>query len=272
MINRIRLADYFLFTQHSLSTFDSCPLKFKKRYAENLKWDSYPDEAVRKRLEMGNDFHLLAHRYFMGIEPGRELTDKEEELDSWVESLQRNFQRETGVRYLPEYKLRMVSENLRLEANFDLILYREGTLQIWDWKTHSDPGRKSRNAEGKLTESLQTKVYLFVLKELCSLAAGEEIPCERISMHYWQPRPPRTLAEIRYSPQMHEEYRGLLEAKIHTILNYDYTDFNRELYRSHCKFCEFNWFCNKEKVDFQAMEEDEDFLDELMWEDVEEKY
>ena len=37
----LRFVHYFLFTQHSLSTFEKCPLKFKKRYLENLKWDNY---------------------------------------------------------------------------------------------------------------------------------------------------------------------------------------------------------------------------------------
>ncbi|MCX7709550.1 MAG: PD-(D/E)XK nuclease family protein [Clostridia bacterium] len=270
----LRFADYFLFTQHSLSTFDNCPLKFRKRYLEGLKWDSFPDERVKKRLERGNNFHLLAHRYFMGVPTGLDQgTEEFGELNEWMECLEREFKKEPFVTYLPEYKLRMVTDPLKLEANFDLIAINEDRIEIWDWKTHGDMQGKNRAALSKRFEtSLQTVVYMFVLKEQLPILIGSPIESEKICMCYWQPDRPHLLAKINYSDELHERFRQILEQKIRGVLEYDYAGFEKALFSKHCKYCEFNWFCNNDKVDFEAMEEDEDFLDTLDWDSIEEKY
>ncbi|MCX7923604.1 MAG: PD-(D/E)XK nuclease family protein [Clostridia bacterium] len=273
MLKDLRFTDYFLFTQHSLTTFDNCPLKFKKRYLENLKWDSFPDESIKRKLEMGNNFHLLANRYFMGIDTGlTRHTDGFEELHKWITSLKANFKMDSNAVYLPEYKLRMVTPQLKLEANFDLLVIRDGYIEVWDWKTHSGDDTK-RGAESKrLRESLQTIVYLFVLKEQASLVLGKEIDSEKISMFYWQPYPARVLTQIRYSDAMHEAFREILEGKIRNILEYNFSHFDKEIYKKHCRFCEFNWFCNNESVDFKAIEEQDDFMDTLDWDSIEEQF
>ncbi|MCX8130461.1 MAG: PD-(D/E)XK nuclease family protein [Clostridia bacterium] len=274
MANNSVFKEYFLFTQHSLSTFDSCPLKFRKRYLEGLKWDSFPDENIKKRLEMGNNFHLLAHRYFLGIETGLDKSEEEcEELTKWMENLKKSFSKDRFDICLPEYKLRMSKDKMKLEANFDLIILRDGYMEIWDWKTHGEnkKGRKSIIGN-KLRDSLQTKVYMYVLKEQAALIAGEEVDCDRISMHYWQPDPPGTLAEIRYDNLMHEEFGNILAKKIDDIFGYDYSGFDKAIYAKHCKFCEFSWYCNNERIDFKAIEENEDIFEELEWDNVTEIY
>lgn len=270
----LQLKDYFLFTQHSLSTFESCPLKFKKRYLENLKWDSFPDENVKRRLEMGNDFHLLANRYFLGVDDGLDgLEDKDEDLQRWLESLKRSFSIMPHYRYYPEYKIRMADSALRLEANYDLILVKGDTIEIWDWKTHSgNTGSLNTGNKKRYGESLQTMVYMFVLKEQARLVMGREIDCESISMYYWQPEPPHIIDEIRYSGERHRRAGSLIKDKIERIAGYDYSGFDKTLYMKHCKCCEFNWFCNNEKIDFESIEEDEDFLESLEWECIEEKF
>jgi len=261
MIKDLRHADYFLFTQQSLTTFDNCPLKFKKRYIENLKWDSLPDENIRKRLEIGNDFHLLAYRYFMGIDTGLDRSvEGNSELKRWIDSLKIHFPIRKDVVYLPEYKLRMAEGSLKLEANFDLLVVGHDSIEIWDWKTHSNKFRSRKALEAnKLSESLQTKVYLYVLREQICLVTGNEQGAEKINMRYWQPDPPEVISEIKYNGSKHEEFKILLEKKINTILEFDYSEFNRNLYINHCKFCEFNWFCNNTRVDFSAIEENGDY-------------
>lgn len=270
----LRLSDYFLFTQHSLSTFENCPLKFKKRYLENLKWESFPDENIKRSLEMGNDFHLLAYRYFLGIKEGLDnLEEKNEELDRWLKSLKGRFEIEPGFSYLPEYKLRMADSVLKLEANYDLIIIKGDVIEIWDWKTHSQkPGIKGVGKKKNFKDSLQTLVYMFVLKEQSRLVTGKDTACENISMYYWQPDLPNILEEIRYDENRHESARSSIEARIQKINGYDYSLFDKTLFEKHCRYCEFNWFCNNERIDFKAIEEDEDFLDELEWDTAEEKY
>ncbi len=269
----LRFAEYFLFTQQSLATFDRCPLKFKKRYLENLKWDNFPDEEIRKRLEMGNNFHLLAYRHFLGIETGLcEKTEGFEELSSWMKSLESKFPISEKRKYLPEYKLRMAKGVLRLEANFDLLIFDGERLEVWDWKTHGKENKTDRksNMGNKYRKSLQSIVYLYVLKEQCEKVTGKQIKCENISMYYWQPDPPEVLTDIRYSDEMHKTYGEILTNKINGILQYDFAEFDKALYDKNCKYCEFNWFCNNQRVDFNVIEEDEDFLDELEWESIEE--
>lgn len=274
MSRDLRFEEYFLFTQHSLTTFDNCPLKFRKRYLEGLKWDSFPSEKVKRSLERGNDFHLLAQRYFMGIPTGLvEDRENSKELEQWMESLRRSFPLEPFNRYLPEYKLRMVRGTLKLEANFDLVLLKGDKVEIWDWKTHGGEIKKNlRKLKNRLTNSLQTMVYLFVLREQLPMIWDREAESDRIRMCYWQPQAPHIIAEINYSNEMHESFRQILEEKTKKILNYRYSSFDKNMYRNHCRYCEFNWFCNNERLDFNAIEEDEGFLEELEWESIEEKF
>jgi len=272
-MNDLRFVEYFLFTQQSLATFDRCPLKFKKRYLENLKWDNFPSEEIRKSLELGNNFHLLAHRYFLGIDTGlNEKTEGFESLSKWLKSLENNFKKKDNLKYLPEYKLRMSKGIFRLEANFDLLIVDEDKIEIWDWKTQSkDSTRQQRRVKAdKYRKSLQTMVYLFVLKEQSERVAGKQVKSENIRMCYWQPDPPEVLMDIRYSDELHNTYREILQSKIQGILQYDFSTFEKAMYEKNCKYCEFNWFCNNQRVDFNEIEKDEDFLDELEWESIEE--
>lgn len=262
MLENLFSTNFFVFTQQSLATFTNCPLKFKKRYNDHLKWDNYPEETIKKRIERGNDFHLLAQRYFLGIDIGL-LEEKEEhlELKSWINNLKSKFSITSDNQYLPEYKLRMNSSFIKLEANFDLLIVKNNEIQIWDWKTHSGSLRRNKLLKNQLIDSLQTKVYLFMLKENARLVFGKEIPSQNISMYYWQPDPAEIIGSIQYNDAMHENFREVIKSKIMNILEYDYSMFNKELYRKHCKFCEFNWFCNKGEVDFNLVEEDEEFFD-----------
>ena len=211
----------------------------------------------------------------MGIEPGLEPGVKAyDKLSKWLNTLQTHFKKEDNALYLPEYKLRTAKGNLRLEANFDLLIVREGSIEIWDWKTQGestgDAGINERLRERRLRESLQSKVYLFVLREQLKrvIQKGNENP--QIKMCYWQPEPAKTITEIEYSQELHENFTELLESRINTILEYDYNRFDKEMYKKSCRSCEFNWFCNNTKVDYKSVEGDIDFLDGLCWDDIDE--
>ena len=115
-------------------------------------------------------------------------------------------------------------------------------------------------------------VYMYVLKEQSRLVAGKEVKASGISMHYWQPEPAMTLADIMYDDLLHEQFGRIIKGKIHNILSYDYESFNKEKYSKHCRVCEFNWYCNNDRVDFSAIREDEDLMEELDWELAEEVY
>lgn len=245
----------FYFTQHALKAFDSCPLKFKKRYLEKIRWGEPPDENTRKQIQRGRDFHLLAQRYFIEIEQGDITANTDNELlEKWLYALKSRFVLDPEALYFPEYKLRMKTDRVNLEANFDLLVVKNGRITIWDWKTGNSSFMTGDNSKNKrLKTSLQTIVYLVVLKELGYLLLDGGIRCTDMKMCYWQPEPAAVLAEINYSDSMHETFYASLIDRIETIQKYDYTLFNKEQYRNHCRFCEFNALCNHGKVDYEAV-------------------
>jgi hypothetical protein len=241
----IRLSAQFFHTQQSLSTFGNCPLKFRKRYMEGLKWDN-PDLESKAAVERGSSFHLLARRYFLGIDIGlNENSNDYAILKKLTDNLKRFFELRPDTIYLPEYTLRTGMEGFRLEANFDLVVVRNSKIEIWDWKTqNSNQGEGIKNIGRKFEKSLQTSVYLYTLMEQAAVITGEPQDYEDISMHYWQPDPPCVIAEICYNKQMHERFGILLHKKIKDIENIDWHLFDKSLYAKHCRFCEFNWYCN----------------------------
>ncbi|MDP4093650.1 MAG: PD-(D/E)XK nuclease family protein [Bacillota bacterium] len=250
------LNDDFVFTQQSLKTFKDCPMKFKKKYIENIRWEGPYDESSRKRTEKGNDFHLMAFRYFSGIETNLKF-EIDTELDRWLKSLKESFPLNKGVRYLPEHKARILEEDLRLEANFDLLLIKDGSIEIWDWKTHENKIKNPTRLQENLKNSMQTMVYLYVLKEQAQTLYGRKQDNISVSMHYWQPETPHILAELEYNDELHRQNKRELLDLIKKTNNFDYTAFEKDLYKKHCSFCEFNMFCNNERIDFSDIEDSE---------------
>jgi CRISPR/Cas system-associated exonuclease Cas4 (RecB family) len=277
----LRFKEYFLFTQHSLVTFNNCPLKFKKKYLDGLKWETFPDENVRINIKRGLDFHLLANRYFLGIDVGLfENTEEYQDMINMLSELRKHFKIDEKSLYLPEFKLRITNEILKLEANYDLILIDEKSIYIYDWKTrNSDNKINLSKVRSKFSKSLQTIVYMYVLSEQIELIKKmyfekygiklESISKYDITMIYWMPEKPYELARIDYSKELHGDYKEIILNNIKKIMEYDFDEFNKEEYIKHCKFCEFNWFCNNKKIEFNQIEENDEFLEEFDWDNIE---
>lgn len=271
MINDLRYEPYFLYTQNSISTFKTCPLKFKKRYLDNLKWDSKTNAEINKQIEIGKEFHLIACRYFLNVDTELENTENNGALDTWVQNLKYDFPKNPQFRYLPEYKIRMAWNNIRLEANYDLLIISpDNKIEIWDFKTHNEKSN-NKNLANKLIESFQTAIYMYVLKNNAKLLIGDEIKCNDISMHYWQPQPKKIISTISYDAPIYGRHEQLIKNVIEDIFNYDYDAFDKELYKENCRYCEFNWLCNNIKTDFK-IDSNDDFLDDFCWDDIEEKF
>jgi hypothetical protein len=229
-------------------------MKFKLRYIDKLRWDGLNAEAVKRRVEFGNDFHLLARRYFLGIDSGLDLfTGENDELNCSMENLEEAFMLDKDSKYLPEYKLRFINSEFRLEANFDLLVINSNSVQIWDWKTQQGEDTRKVIPASKWIDSLQSIVYLFVLQEKLSYLVGDSTDYKEISMHYWQPYPPKLLAKIQYNDEMHREYGQTLKIMIQNIYEYNYNCFDKAQYSIQCKFCEFNRLCNGIPPDYEAV-------------------
>ena len=71
----MQIPKYFYYSQYSLNAFESCPMKFKKRYVDNLKWKGFLNTNNQDSIQIGNSFHMCAQRYFSGIPMEMGMTD-----------------------------------------------------------------------------------------------------------------------------------------------------------------------------------------------------
>lgn len=284
-IHDLRDYDYFLYTQNSIATFENCPMKFQLRYMENLKWETFPDEKVKQNIQRGIDFHLLAYRYFMGLRIDNDEFFEDKQLFKWLKILEYDFKISEKFIYLPEFKIRMTDDILKVEANYDLIIIKDNAIEIWDWKTRSnDNDKKKFDVMDRLKNSFQTKVYMFVLweqisqiKNIYKRKENKELNIEEkdLIMNYWNPigqSKNNLIAKVNYSKEYHERIKEILYNKISRIIEYNYNNFEKELYQKHCKICEFNWYCNNEKIDLCKLAENEEFIEEFIWDEIEERF
>ena len=77
---------YFVYSQNSLNTFKSCPLKFKYKYIDNINWkfDGIESRDYYEGLKSGSEFHLLCERYFKNIPIGENIS---EEFQLWMQKI-----------------------------------------------------------------------------------------------------------------------------------------------------------------------------------------
>jgi hypothetical protein len=234
----------FYNTGQSLETFEGCPLRFYRRYYEGLRWDRPLDSRERASMERGTDFHMLARRYFLGVDCGLAEGARDHDLlAGWLKSLKDGFPLREDAFYLPEHKLRYEDRDIKLEANIDLVILYNEKAEIWDWKTHAGDTAKGPSQRGRLEKSLQTAVYLYTLKERSAAVFGRKYDFTDICMYYWQPEPAQILARIPYSPLLHEEFGGRLRQLVKSMEAFDRRSFDKSLYAKRCKYCEFAWSC-----------------------------
>lgn len=251
----IKNTKYFLFTQNSLSTFRKCPLKFKKKYIDNIKWEIFKEDDNRK---LGNDFHMLAYRYFSRIFDEYLDYDEDEKMKIWFERLKQAFPINKNYRYLPEYKIRLSDGDERLEANYDLIIVKDNSIEIWDWKT------RELDRQVDYIDSIQTKVYMYLLKRCVKDMFNMDVDYENIKMTYWTPEPGCEIDKLVYSKEKYDDDKRYILRLLDEIYNYDYTKFNKRNYEKQCRFCEFDSFCRESSVVKQ------EFSSALTWENIKE--
>lgn len=235
---------YFYFTQNSLNTFKSCPFRFQKIYMDNIKWNEEKNLDIEQKIDFGIDFHKLAERYFMGI-PNYEagLTENHELYKAFL-NLKESFPIKQENVYYPEYTLRVSDEFMRLEANIDLLIINEDkSIEIWDWKTNA----KLNNFK-KYLSSLQTAVYMLVLKKSVHKIFGFDVPFEKIKMTYFSPEKNEIIASLNYSEEQYKKDEKEIKSLIKKVYTFDYGKFNREKYIKSCKYCEFSLFCDNQKT------------------------
>ncbi|MBW9148275.1 PD-(D/E)XK nuclease family protein [Clostridium sp. CM028] len=237
----IRKLKHVYYSQNLLNTFDKCPLRFKIKYLDNVKWkkDSIDNEDYYENMNMGLDFHLICERYFSNIPAG--IDNSNIDLMNSFNSLKGKFTLLDENIYFTEYEIKMRKDNIRIQAKYDLIIIKPNNkIEIWDWKTEN---RKLDYKE--VCKRMQTIVYMYILGESSLKIFDKDIPLENISMNFWQPQFKDDIITINYSKSNHKIHEDKIMEITHSLDNYDFSlDFNSELYSAQCKYCEFGG-CNQ---------------------------
>jgi len=232
----IRKLNHAYYSQNLLNTFDKCPYKFKIKYLDNIRWkkDSIDDEDYYENMNMGLDFHLICQRYFSNIPVV--INDSETKLLDFTKSLREKFPILDENIYLPEYEIKMRKDNIKIQAKYDLIIIKPNNkIEIWDWKTEN---RKLDYKEA--SKRMQTIVYMYILGERSLEIFDKQVPFENITMKFWQPQYKEEIISINYSEAVHRSNEKKIKELILRLNNYDFNkDFNIQLYRSQCKYCDF---------------------------------
>jgi CRISPR/Cas system-associated exonuclease Cas4 (RecB family) len=254
-------------SQYALSTFDTCPRKFRYRYVDGLFWPrNWTSRDQRERLEKGRLFHLLAQRYFSGattaIPPGALFR---EELSKWVARLKELITIDPDSVYLPELHIKLETGGIRLQAKYDLIVLSGNRAQIFDWKTDERPLQQAR-----LARAGQTRVYRYLAVEAANIyARGTTIKPGGMDMTYWNPSYPAGAVSLPYSEAEHREAGRNLHELINHIRSLRYQDFAETSDLKSCPGCEYSPICQgRAATGGDPSDEDFDPGEDLSWEDA----
>lgn len=250
----------------ALGTYDSCHLRFRFRYLDNLYWSriwsASPQE--RKAVEQGQTFHLMARRYYAGLDPARVADPVDQtQLASWLGLLQGFLPLSFTQSFHPELELRLTRPDLRLMAKFDLLVVEpDGRATIFDWKTERRMPRRTY-----LRQSYQTLVYRFML---CA-AGGAYSPKGRfepgdISMIYWNPIHPDRWERLSYSQTEYEQDEKHLQELSARILRTPRDQFMATTDQAKCRFCEYRMICHGRRAEQIDLDEEEGLAEaSLSW-------
>ena len=233
---------HFRYSQNSINTYKSCPIKFKYKYIDNINWkyDDFTSEEYYQSLKLGREFHLLCERYFSNIPLGKIENEK---FNKWMERIKKIIPVVNEKEYISEYEVRCILNGNEIQAKYDLVVIGKNTIDIWDWKTESKQ-IIYKNVEARM----QTMVYLVLAKEVIPKLLNIDVKTEDIRMNYYQPEFDEEPITINYSDEKHENYNKKINEYIDLIKRTRYEgsdgDINIEKNEKHCSYCEFNKLCN----------------------------
>ena len=242
----------FIYSQNSINTYKSCPLKFKYKYIDKINWrqDDIGSREYYESLVVGSEFHLLCERYFSNIPLGiNENTNPK--FIKWIEKIKKLVPMCSETRhivYLPEYEIRYRINENTITAKYDLIIIKDNAIEIWDWKTENKKV-DYKNAQNRI----QTIVYMMLAKEVIPKLYNIDIDFKNISMKYYQPEFEDEPITISYSEEIHNSYKHRIIEYINMMKQSKYLTSKNT---NHCKYCEFNKLCNGQDVNYSILEEE----------------
>jgi len=176
------------------------------QYIEHLDWPEPPESAESYAArEIGEEFHRLMQRHFLGFSEGLEGAIHESIADLWATFKQSGPSIPDGS-YLPELQLTVPLGNHQLTGRIDLAVIGSERITMFDWKTGRPP-----LLESELAESMQTRVYLALMTE-GGQAIGVSLPAESLSLSFWYTRQPERMPTFTYDSHRHEKSWNELEA------------------------------------------------------------
>lgn len=252
------------FSQSALAIFNKCQRRFRYRYLDGLYWPAEwgMNEKLKKDLEQGRKFHLLAERYYSKTlaETALSPTDR---LQAWLNRL-KNFTAAKNV-VSAEQELRLQEDNLKLLAKYDLLKYDPvgKKFVIYDWKTD-----KKSPADKNLADSMQSRFYLYLLTEAAYNYFAADYQLHNLPrLVYWNPRYPTAELVIDYKEDKFKEDQQYFKNLIKEIMKAEEFELTDDLNK--CRFCEYRPICRSKKPEFQEVVEEDLELD-LNWESIEE--
>jgi predicted RecB family nuclease len=237
----------FQFSQSSLQDYLDCARRFELRYILRQKWPAPQSEPVLEReayMKLGQQFHMLAQQYFLGLPDERlSASVRDTLLQSWYGNLADAF----PLNEIPPTRYSEISltSNLgedRLVAKMDLVIIDEQRqVYILDWKTSQKlPRRKYLEAR------IQSHMYpLAIVQAGEVLTAGSRISPQDVDMVYWFPNFPQHEETFHYSAAKYKEDIEWIGAMIREIRSTREGEFELTPNDKLCLFCNYRSLCRR---------------------------
>lgn len=232
-----------------LTSFLACQRQFHLRFQQRLPWPQPPlEEKVEANLTLGQTFHHLLERHFLGLDVAAEAM-AHPRLRSWWLAFRQFEPTLPNGRFFPEATLttpllHTAKGSYLLNGRFDLLILSQASgnhfAHLYDWKT----GRP--RPESSLRHDWQTRLYLAMLAESTRalLGTAAHLPPDHITITYWyvsEPDAPRTLP---YSPSQHAQNWADLQAIAAQIDAASDWPLTNDL--TQCQTCPYQAYCGRQ--------------------------
>ncbi len=226
------MKENFYYSQNSLGIFKRCPKMFEYIYIDGISGKGI-DPELKKNIERGTNFHILAERYFNGMKDFFYI--KDDQLLEWMAVLEEKYSEDIDCR--SEFEIRQDKDEIRLMAKYDLVVIENDKIKIVDFKTNKNPYNLK-----VMEDNIQTKVYMYLLGENLK-KFFPKMKIEDISMEYFQLNYPENEIFIKYNEKKHEKNKKILGKIIDEIKNNNKNFFIKN--NETCEKCGFESFCQK---------------------------
>lgn len=225
----------------SLNAFLVCQRRYQLRYRQRLPWPVAPaDDKIEAARILGQRFHQLLHRHFLGLPVTEELA-VEPRLSRWWEIYLTEGPKLPDGHLYPEITLSVPIAGHLLTGRIDLLVIDGQQARIVDWKTENRPSTTTQ-----LTEDLQTRVYMGLVTEGAK-ALEQPIDPDRLTLTYWYVNAPADSVELHYSREWHKEnwaYLGELVTEVDRQLDTGETlPLTSDL--AECGRCAYQIYCGR---------------------------